>query len=405
MPHCNLEDLTPLRALIIEDCEDDFDLLVLRLRLAGFSPHVKRVETAAEIREALTQPGWQIILSDFDLPGLDGLSALDIVRSIDTDVPFFIVSGVIDEEQAVTALHAGAQDYLFKGKLGRLGSAVTRELEEATKRRKSKEQQVALERDRNILTHDRIRFIDVMSHELRTPLNIINLAAGILGRYGDRLDTSSRLERIADIKDAVARMTLIIDKVLLTSRLELRRWELRSQAFDLHRWCVEFLSNNTSEADRKDRILVEIANVPETVAMDERVVEIALQNVLSNALKYSNVDSKVDFKIHGIAPGQIEFTVTDRGIGIPEADISQVMGSFYRGSNVGEIQGTGLGLAIVKGCTDLHGGTFEIQSTQGEGTCVKMRFPDWLQLPAGQALRPVQIENQTQHAIEEVIQR
>ena len=370
--------LKPLRALVIEDCEDDHDLLVLKLRESGFEPAAVRVETIAEVEHALAREEWQIVISDFDLPGFDGLRALKVVRARDVDIPFFIVSGVIDEEQAVAALRAGAQDYFFKGKLARLGPAVSRELHEAEQRLERRQARAELDRDRDLLRHDRIRFIDVMSHELRTPLNIINVAASMLARYAGRMDGNARQERISEIQDAVARMTRLIDKVLLTSRLELRRWDLRSDTFDPAAWCEEFLDQNLADRDQRRRVRLRLTDLPPRVAMDQRVIEIALQNLISNALKYSPPDSPVDLEVRTGVDGWIEFLVRDYGIGIPEADMPHLLDSFYRGSNVGDVPGTGLGLALVKSCMDLHGGTIEIQSRAAQGTCSKMCLPDWL---------------------------
>jgi signal transduction histidine kinase len=370
--------LTPLRVLVIEDCEDDYDLLLLKLKEARFQPSAVRVETIAGLEAALGGQGWQIVISDFDLPGFDGLLALNLIRARNPELPFFIVSGVIDEEQAVAAMRAGAQDYFFKGKLARLGPAVNRELQEAEQRAERAKAKAQLDQDRNLLRHDRIRFIDVMSHELRTPLNIINVAASMLMRYGDRMDTVGREERISEIRNAIARMTRLIDKVLLTSRLELRRWDLRSDTFDLMAWCEQFLDQNIDQADRRQRVHTRFSQIPARVAMDQRVIEIALQNLLSNALKYSPPTASVDLDIASDPEGWISFRVQDNGIGIPDSDIPHICESFYRGGNVGDIQGTGLGLALVKSCTDLHGGTLDIESHVGGGTCVTMRLPDWL---------------------------
>jgi signal transduction histidine kinase len=384
--------IKPLRALVIEDCEDDHDLLLLKLGEAGFKPAATRVDTIAGVEDALAREEWQIVISDFDLPGFDGLRALDLVRMHDADVPFFIVSGVIDEEQAVTALRAGAQDYFFKGKLARLGPAVSRELHEAEQRAQRRRAQAELDRDRDILRHDRIRFVDVMSHELRTPLNIINVAASLLARYGERLDAAARQERISEIQDAVARMTRVIDKVLLTSRLELRRWDLRSDTFDPAAWCEEFLDQSVGEGDQRRRVRLQLVDLPPRVAMDQRVIEIALQNLLSNALKYSPPDSPVDLEVRAGAAGWIDFLVRDYGIGIPDADIPHILDSFYRGSNVGDVPGTGLGLALVKSCADLHGGTIDIQSHRAQGTRVTMCLPDWLRQGASKEFSASQAE-------------
>lgn len=372
---------TPLRILVIEDCQDDHDLLLLKLKHAGFEPSALRVETRPEIEAALALNEWQIVFSDFDLPGFDGLRALELVKAVNPETPFFIVSGIIDEEQAVATMKAGAQDYFFKGKLARLGPAVGRELHETEQRRQRRETRAELDRDRNVLRHDRIRFVDVMSHEMRTPLNIINVAAGMLARYGERMDLNGRQERISEIQGAVARMTRVIDKVLLTSRLELKRWDLKSETFDLAAWCDNFLSEDIGDNGPRHRIRVTYADLPSRVAMDQRVIEIALQNLLSNALKYSLPDSPVELELRGDTVGRIQFMVRDYGIGIPAADMPHVLASFFRAGNVGEVPGTGLGLALVKACTDVHGGTVEIESTLGVGTCIRMLLPDWLRLP------------------------
>lgn len=367
--------LRPLDILVIEDCEDDYELLLLKLRESGFLVTAHRVETVAELQAALETPRWQIVISDFDLPGFDGLRALDLVRSRNADVPFFVVSGVIDEEQAVAAMKAGAQDYFFKGKLKRLGPAVTRELCEFEQRREQKRARVQLDHDRNVLRHDRIRFVDIMSHEFRTPLNIINVSAGMLGRYGDRMDSADRARRVAEIQEGVARMTSVIDDVLLTSRIELHQWELQVEIFNLAAWCDEFLAHHVTGADQRRRVRVNFEGLPDVVALDRRVIEIALENLISNALKYSPPDSTVDLEVSAQAPDQIVFTVRDHGIGIPQTDIAHVFDSFFRGSNVGDAPGSGLGLAIVRGCADLHKGSIKIDSQPGAGTSISMFVP------------------------------
>ncbi len=377
-----MTSLTPLRILVVEDCEDDYDLLILKLRGAGYDARATRVETLSEISAALPQTQWQMVFSDYDLPGFDGLRVLQMVRAHDPEMPFFLVSGVVDEEQAVIAMKAGAQDYFFKGKLARLGPAVARELSELDARSKRREAETALDRDRNLLRHDRIRFVDVMSHEFRTPLNIINVAAGILARYGERMDAATRKERTAEIQDAVARITRMIDKVLLTSRLELQRWDLRAETFDPCAWLDQFLMQNFSDAMSRKRLEVRSSNMPPLVAIDPRVVELALQNILSNALKYSSPESPVELGMCGCREGQVRFTVRDHGIGIPESDLASVADSFYRGSNVGDVPGTGLGLTIVKGCMDVHDGRLGIVSSPGQGTTVTLTLPDWLKSKA-----------------------
>ncbi len=125
----------PLRILIVEDSEDDTLLLVDQLEIdGGQSVDWQRVETEKALTEALQQH-WDVVLSDYTMPHLSGMRALDVVREYDIDLPFIFVSGTIGENTAVKAMKSGAQDYVMKGNLSRLAPAVARELEEAQQRR------------------------------------------------------------------------------------------------------------------------------------------------------------------------------------------------------------------------------------------------------------------------------
>jgi two-component system cell cycle sensor histidine kinase/response regulator CckA len=127
---------TPLRILIVEDSQQDAELMLLELSRGGIVADSKRVETADEMLAALAEVGpWDIVLSDFSLPGFSAADALAFCREADPDLPFVVVSGTIGEQRAVEMMRAGAGDYLLKGNLARLPAAVERELREAENRR------------------------------------------------------------------------------------------------------------------------------------------------------------------------------------------------------------------------------------------------------------------------------
>jgi diguanylate cyclase (GGDEF)-like protein len=125
---------TPLRLLIVEDSEDDARLLVREVRHGGFEPAWERVETATALGDALDRQPWDIVISDFTIPGFSGTEALALLRARDPDLPFIFVSGTIGEDVAVGAMKAGAHDYIMKGNLRRLVPAIERELREAVLR-------------------------------------------------------------------------------------------------------------------------------------------------------------------------------------------------------------------------------------------------------------------------------
>jgi PAS domain S-box-containing protein len=125
----------PLRVLIVEDSADDAALVLRYLRRGGFVPEWERVDTAAELERALDEREWDLVISDYSMPQLNGLAALRQVKARRPNLPFIQVSGTVGEDAAVEVLKAGAQDYLLKGNLTRLVPAVERELREAEARR------------------------------------------------------------------------------------------------------------------------------------------------------------------------------------------------------------------------------------------------------------------------------
>jgi len=125
----------PLRALIVGNSPADAGLIVRHLERAGFQPAVKRVETPRALNAALRKEPWDFVIADARLPDFDGLSALDIVRAQDEDLPFILVSGAGGEEAAIEAMKRGVDDYITKSNPSRLGPAVRRELAVAATRR------------------------------------------------------------------------------------------------------------------------------------------------------------------------------------------------------------------------------------------------------------------------------
>src|SRR3954468_21516376 len=104
-----------LRVLVVEDSERDLELLLRDLRKGGYLVTHTRVQTAPEMKAALQKTEWDVVISDYALPEFDANQALATLQQSDIDVPFIIVSGTIGEEVAVSALHAGASDFVIKG--------------------------------------------------------------------------------------------------------------------------------------------------------------------------------------------------------------------------------------------------------------------------------------------------
>jgi diguanylate cyclase (GGDEF)-like protein/PAS domain S-box-containing protein len=135
-----------LKVLHLEDNVDDGELIGILLKSSGLACDMTRVETRVAFEAALENGDFDLILSDFSLPGFDGQSALELARVRRPEVPFLFVSGTIGEERAVESLKGGAIDFVLKDSFKRLAPAVKRALEEARERSARKRAEEALRR-------------------------------------------------------------------------------------------------------------------------------------------------------------------------------------------------------------------------------------------------------------------
>jgi len=128
-----------LRVLIVEDSPEDASLIIRELSDGGFQVTAERVATADAMHAALEAHKWDLIISDYSIPGFGALAALALYHQRDLDIPFIMVSGVIGEALAVEMIKSGAHNYVMKNQLGRLVPAVTQELRAARQRRVRKQ--------------------------------------------------------------------------------------------------------------------------------------------------------------------------------------------------------------------------------------------------------------------------
>jgi PAS domain S-box-containing protein len=191
---------TPLSVLIIEDDPKHVTLVVRLLRRAGYDPDYLAVDDSPALQNALQGRLFDIVLSDCDMPTLDGLNALRLVRgSRNSDVPVVFVSGTINEEDAVDLIHNGAQDFVRKSNLGRLVRVIDRELRISQTRMEKKQAEERAETERRLLCQlmdsmpDIIAFKDLQrryTHVNRATCQLLNLSEdAIIGQTVDAFDT------------------------------------------------------------------------------------------------------------------------------------------------------------------------------------------------------------------------
>ena len=231
-----------LRALIVEDSEDDAALLLRELRRGGYDPTHARVETAETMRAELSAHPWDIVLSDFSMPQFDAFDALALLRDTGLDLPFIIVSGTIGEDRAVAAMQAGAHDYVLKGNLARLVPAVERELEQAGQRRARRQADDELRHAR--AAEARLgRLLDESSDEIHVfdaeTLRFVQLNAGARRNLGYSDDDLSQMTAVDIQSEYTAEDFVALLQPLRSSNLDQLRLETDQRRKDGSSYPVE----------------------------------------------------------------------------------------------------------------------------------------------------------------------
>jgi PAS domain S-box-containing protein len=277
----------------------------------------------------------------------------------------------------------------------------------------------ALEAEKE-LTELKSRFITLTSHEFRTPLTTIQSSAELLEHYSHKWTEEKKLSHLHRIQISVKHMTRLLNDVLILGKADAGKLKLETAPLDLETFCrtlaeelqfndnqkhpiiftgVRQLENWSSHENNSHlfapplspQFLFPIDTVPtwemnsslpyepipnsaRTPCMDEKLLRQILENLLTNALKYSPSGSPIEFTL-SYSTAQAVFQIRDQGIGIPEEDRQRLFEAFHRATNVGTIAGTGLGLAIVKKCVDLHKGQIVLESEVGVGTTFTVTLP------------------------------
>jgi PAS domain S-box-containing protein len=217
-------------------------------------------------------------------------------------------------------------------------------------------------------------FIGIASHELKTPVTSIKGYAQILqARFADADDGEDALILLR-LNAQVGRLTTLIENLLDTTKISEGKLALNPERFqlnDLIRERVEELQGLTS----KHQLIFHPGDIGPVIADKERIGQV-LTNLLSNAIKYSPAGGEVTI-ITGPAEKNVQVSVVDRGIGIPESVREKIFDRFYRvnNSSMHSFQGMGLGLYISAGIIHRHKGNIFVESTEGGGTTFRFLLP------------------------------
>jgi len=226
------------------------------------------------------------------------------------------------------------------------------------------------------LSRAKSEFVANVSHELKTPLSLIRGFAETL--HLNRLSNpADREEYFRIIESEILRLSIMIDKILELSKIEVGIKRYHPEMTDLGAVVDETLHHFSYELEKKGFKLEREIEEPRPVApVDRQALSQALLNLLSNAVKYSDSHRYIGVRV-ARRNGHVEVSVSDRGIGIPRDEQGRIFEKFYRVDShaAGKTAGAGLGLALVKHFAEGHGGAVNVDSVPGEGSTFTIVLP------------------------------
>ncbi|MFD0976686.1 PAS domain-containing sensor histidine kinase [Salinimicrobium gaetbulicola] len=253
--------------------------------------------------------------------------------------------------------------------------SLNKNLEKEIKRRKEAENRIknALQKEKE-LNELKTKFLSLVSHEFKTPLSGILTSVVLLGKYKLEEQQEKREKHLSTIKNKVHYLDNILNDFLSIERLETGKVNYKFSTFSLSKLINEVVynANVTLKSGQEIHYPRNIENI--TLHQDEKILELVLSNLMSNAIKYSPENTLINFeaKTNG---EKIIFKVKDQGMGIPAKDQKHIFERYFRAENALLNQGTGIGLNISKVHLENLGGNISFNSAENEGTEFIVELP------------------------------
>jgi signal transduction histidine kinase len=328
MDHTEGQGRRRLRVLHIEDAEVDHVLAVKQMRRSGLDPEVVRVETAAEFADALSEP-WDLILSDYNLPGFSGLAALEMLKASGRMIPFILVSGEIGEDQAVAAMRNGASDYLLKSNLARLAPAMLHAIEATQVRRERAATALALEESKQRLSQlaqhlqtsveaERAAIAREIHDDVGGSLTALKFDLAWIARRADAPEVQQRaqsaLETVSHAIEASQRVMHNLRPAILEQGL------------------IAALQWMTMRFERRTGVPCIFRTSHEQMQLPAGVPLVAYrtaQEALTNVTKHAQA-TRVEVDLH-LTGGILSLEISDNGRGLSQADLAKARSFGIRG--------------------------------------------------------------------------
>jgi len=358
--------------VVIDDTPANLRLLAGMLTKEG---HKVRPMPNGELglKTVLASPP-DLILLDINMPGMDGY---EVCRELKANpkthnIPILFISALDEAIDKVKAFNAGGVDYITKPfQIEEVQARILTQLD----LKYSRDTMESLNQDLKKSLEEKTEFLEILVHELKNPLNVL------MG-YSDLMVEEQSMPRdemrsVAVLMAQTSRkMHELVVKILEVNRLELGKRNFNRRPVDLDEVIQGVIANFRGAADRKGiEIAYERGRAPHVMG-DESCFYSIFENLVSNAVKFSNHETKVSLALYK-GEGCAHCSVTDSGPGFTAEDRGRLFGKYSRLSAkpTGGETSTGLGLSIVKALIDGQGGSIRMESVPGKGATFHLEFP------------------------------
>ncbi|MFE4105164.1 hybrid sensor histidine kinase/response regulator [Almyronema epifaneia] len=340
--------------LVVDDEADNFDVIEILLFQDGYQLNYAHSGATALNRLDRLKP--DLILLDVMMPGLSGI---EVCHQIKTHaewqhIPVIIVTALDSKEDLVRCLEAGADDFISKPINGLELRARVRSM------LRIKQQYDALKATMKL----RQDMSDMVVHDLRNPLTGILLAAGILQMTPL---TPKQLEKTEQIMASAQQLESLVNSLLVMAKLESGKLMITPEPINFNQLVSKVSARFEAIAlQRKIQILTHFPE-PQTLYLDANLTRRVLENLISNALKFSPEHSIVHIVVDYPEKNTIQIKVIDQGLGIKD-DLKQCIFEKYEiGTVIRDVHQTGLGLAFCKMAVEAQSGTIEVADNNPKG--------------------------------------
>jgi len=358
------------KVLVVDD-----DLLVRKLVSKILQRGGLACDTAQSGTEALAllpQSSPDLILCDIMMPGMNGIEFCKRLRESDpyADLPLIFFTGLSDMQTLSKGFAAGGNDYVVKPiRQVEVLSRARHHIAEYRRKQKAKQKI-------STLNQQKTKFLGVASHDLRNPLVSIRGISQYLEteKFGPLND--GQRELVGTIIQASEAMLTLVEDLLDVSKIEGGHMKLERKIESLEELASAAITLHSASAERKSIALrKEVAEANNDVFADRRLVARVLDNLVTNAIKFSPPNTCVTLSVHGDSES-VMLRVDDEGPGIPPDEFSKLFKEFSRTSNqpTGGESSNGIGLFVSKRIMESHGGSIAVENRPDKGARFTITF-------------------------------